>query len=70
MLQASTAMRPGTVGNWIPIRERDSDDAFFNVAGLRILRVPRSDDGALDAQGFKKELRESLEAMFNTEPGQ
>jgi len=70
MLQASTAMRPGTVGNWIPIRERDSGDAFFNVAGLRMLRVPRSDDGALDVQGFKKELRESLEAMFKTEPGQ
>jgi hypothetical protein len=67
MLQACTAMRPGIRGAWIPIREVQSDDAFFDVAGLRMVLVPRRSDGTLDVDSFTQDLRARIEAMVKSD---
>jgi hypothetical protein len=66
MLHAVTSMKAdgrNTRAGWIPIREHDSAPPPFNLTGLRMLIVPRTEDGRLDVEAFKTELRERIKTM-------
>lgn len=68
MLHAVTSMktvdRADPRAGWIPIREEESAPPPFNLAGLRMLIVPRTRDQKLDVEAFKIELRARIKSMM------
>lgn len=51
---------------WIPVREKDSPAPAFDFAAERMVEVPRTRDGQVDAAEFETRIRRRLERLSET----
>jgi len=63
MLHMVTRTAGSTDTGWIPIRERDSPNAPFDLEHERMVLVDRN-EGLLDADAFKDKLRKQLSSLL------
>lgn len=52
---------------WIPIREKEPPDMFFDIAQENILLIDRNKNGALKTNIFRKALEKRITAMIDTQ---
>lgn len=55
----------GDVTGWIPVREEESPAPPFDIAGLLIEYVPRNNDGTLNKESFRHQMRDRVEALLD-----
>jgi hypothetical protein len=64
MLHSLTNSPAATPSGWIPIREKRSPNIPFDFASERILVVARGDDGELQEELFRADLRRRMDALL------
>ena len=67
MFHGKTSGLGGVASAWIPIREKESPDPFFDIAQERIVEVERDEDGGFQAAKFEETLRRRVGAMIEPE---
>jgi len=64
MLHALINTPDAPPSGWIPVREDDSPPAPFDFADQRIERVPRDQDGKVDEERFRTQMRRRMTALL------
>ena len=69
MLHALINTPDAPPSGWIPVREDDSPPAPFDFADQRIERVPRDQDGKVDEERFRMQMRRRMTALLKEDGG-
>jgi uncharacterized protein YktA (UPF0223 family) len=56
--------RGNTQENCLIIREKDSEDIFFDISTFKNIEVPRDKNGKLRSEVFRKKLKDTLDVML------
>jgi hypothetical protein len=56
--------RGNTQENCLVIREKDSEDIFFDISTFKSIEVPRDKNGKLRSEVFRKSIKEALDSMI------
>jgi hypothetical protein len=69
MLHAQVNSPDAPPSGWIPVREDDSPPAPFDFADQRIERVPRDQQGQVDEERFRAQMRRRITALLRDDSG-